>query len=104
MHKKFFNAMYVFNVVLQAFFSLLTPVALGFGIAWLLVNKLSVGEWVYVVMIIIGVGSGLLGMVRFVLSSMAGIERLEREWEIEEKKRLAQIKKRKVDGSGEEKQ
>ena len=96
MHKRFFNAMYVFNVILQAFFSLLTPVALGFAIAWLLVAKLSVGEWAYVVFIILGVGSGLVGMVRFVLSSMSGIERLEREQELEEKKRRAEIKKRKA--------
>ena len=96
MHKRFFNAMYVFNVILQAFFSLLTPVALGFVIAWLLVTRLSVGEWAYVVFIILGVGSGLVGMVRFVLSSMSGIERLEREQELEEKKRRAEIKKRKV--------
>lgn len=85
MHRKFFNAMYVFNVVLQAFFTLLTPIAIGFFSAWLLVSRLAAPEWLYVVFIILGVGSGLLGMVRFVLSSMSGIERLESEQAAQDK-------------------
>ena len=73
--------MYVFNVAIQAIISLAAPIAVGFGAAWLLVEKLTVGEWIYIPLIIIGVMSGLVSMVRFVISSMAGIERLEKEQE-----------------------
>lgn len=96
MHKKFFNAMYVFNIALGAISSLVTPIALGFFLAWLLVTRLGAPEWLYVVFIIIGVASGLVGMVRFVLSSMAGLERLEDEQQAERKRLLREARARKA--------
>ena len=89
MHRKFFNAAYVFNVVIQAIFSLVSPALVGFGVAWLIVTRLNAGEWVYAVLIVLGIISGFIGMIRFVLSAMAGISRLEGEWEISEKNEKA---------------
>lgn len=96
MHRKFFNAMYAFNIVIQAMISLVTPIALGIGAAWLLDEKANAGSWVYVVFIILGVGAGLVGMVRFVLSSMAGVERLEKEQADAERERKKQLRERSV--------
>ena len=59
-------------------------------------SKLSAPEWLYVLFIILGVGSGLVGMVRFVLSSMSGIERLEAEQEEGKRRKI----KEKEKGSG----
>ena len=87
MHRKFFNAMYVLNIAMQAIFSLLSPIALGALVSWLLVSRAGVGEWIYVVLILLGVGSGLVGMVRFVLSAMSGVERLEKEQAADEGRR-----------------
>ena len=87
MNKQAFNAMYAFNIVIQSFFSLITPAAVGFGISYLLVRFLSVGEWVYVPLILIGFLSGLISMIRFITSAMAGIERLEREQSEKKNKR-----------------
>ena len=87
MHKKFFNAMYVLNIAMQAIFSLLSPIALGALVSWILVSRAGVGEWIYVVLILLGVGSGLVGMVRFVLSAMSGVERLEKEQAADEGRR-----------------
>ena len=101
MHRKFFNAMYVLNIAMQAIFSLLCPIALSVLVAWLLVSRAQVGEWIYVVLILLGVGSGLIGMVRFVLSSMSGIERLEREQENEAKRRREQMRKKRESDDGE---
>ena len=67
MHRKFFNAMYVFNIVIQSIISLVSPIAVGILIAWLLTEKAGVGGWIYVVLIILGVISGLFSMVRFTL-------------------------------------
>ncbi len=93
MYNKFFNAMYVFNTVLQAIITLASPVAVGIFFAWLLTERAGVGDWIYVVLIILGVMSGLVSMVRFVLSAMAGIERLENEQKMKKKTRAADFGK-----------
>lgn len=79
MYRRFFNAMYLFNIVIQAIISLLAPIAVGILIAWLLCEKAGVDSWIYVVFIILGVMSGLVSMVRFTLSSMSAMQRLEKE-------------------------
>ena len=87
MHKKAFNAMYAFNTIIQSFFSLAAPAAVGFGVSYLLVHYLSVGGWVYALLIALGFLSGLISMVKFIMEAMAGIERLEKEQSEKDKKR-----------------
>ena len=79
MNSKFFSVMYAVNIISQAIFSLLTPVALMFGVSWLFIHKLSAPEWLYAVLIPIGVLFGLVSMVRFVLTATANLERLEKQ-------------------------
>ena len=79
MYKKFIGAMYIMNIVFQSFFTLLTPIGIGWGIAWLLTRRELVGDWIYALLIVIGVLCGLVSMIRFVLSAMAGYERLEKQ-------------------------
>ena len=78
MNKGFIDALYVLNIVAQAIFTLLTPPSLLFFIAWLLVSKLSLPEWIYAVAIILGIFIGLFSMVKFVLSATHNLERLEK--------------------------
>ena len=94
MHRKFFNAMYAFNIIIQSFMTLLSPIALTVFVSWLLVSRGWIGEWIYVPLVVLGVGAGLIGMVRFVMSSMAGIERLENEQAQIEKNRKRQLTER----------
>ena len=77
--KKTINALYVINIMSQAIFDLATPIGLGFLFSWLLTTYLSVGGWIYAVLISIGALVGLYSMIKFVLSAMAALERLERE-------------------------
>ncbi len=79
MYKKFVNALYIFNIVSQAMFTLAIPIALGFGISWLIVTYLSAPGWIYAVFITLGALSGFYSMIKFVLSAMAAYERLEKE-------------------------
>ena len=79
-YRKFMNAMYAFNVILQAFFSLVAPAALGLVLAWLLVSKLGAPEFLYAILIVVGLILGFISMIRFVITAMSGIERLEEEW------------------------
>ncbi|MBQ8321530.1 MAG: AtpZ/AtpI family protein [Clostridia bacterium] len=79
MYKKLVGALYIMNIVSQAIFTLLLPILVGLGISWLLVTYLSAPSFIYVILIMLGVLSGLYSMVRFVLSAMAAYERLEKE-------------------------
>ena len=68
---------YVLNIVAQALFSLVFSVAVFFGIGYLAVTYLGAPSWVYIPLILVGVGVGFVSMVRFILSAMAGLDRLE---------------------------
>ena len=77
--KKFMNAMYALNIILQSFWSLLFPIGVGVLVGWLLTEKCGMGNYVFVILILLGVFVGLISMIRFLLSALAGLERLEKE-------------------------
>ena len=79
MYKKLVSALYIFNIVSQAVFTLSIPIGLGFGLSWLLVTYLYAPRWIYAVLITLGALSGFYSMIKFVLSAMAAYERLEKE-------------------------
>ncbi len=79
MYRKLVNALYLINIVSQAIITLAIPIALGFGISWLLVSYLDVGTWIYAALITLGAISGFASMIKFVLSAMAALEHLEKE-------------------------
>lgn len=79
MYKKFVNALYLINVIAQAIFTLLTPAALMFLISWLFVSRLSAPEWLYAVLIPIGMIAGFISMIRFVISATASLESIEKQ-------------------------
>ena len=79
MHKKLFSVLYAVNIISQAIFTLLIPLALGFGLAWLLVKSLDAPEWLYAVFIPLGVITGLVSMVKFAISASESLERLEKQ-------------------------
>ena len=78
---------YVLNIILQSLFTLAFSIAIFFGIAYLIVDVWGGPSWVYVVLLLVGVGTGLLSMVRFILSAMAGLDRLEAEQRKKKKQR-----------------
>ena len=84
----FIHWMHWVNIVFQALFSLLFPVALGTGGAYLLVRYASVGEWIYALFILIGFFTGLISMIRFIMIASHAVARLEQE----EKERRKQKK------------
>ena len=79
MYKKLVSALYIFNIISQAVITLIIPLALGFGVSWLLVTYLSCPRWIYAVLITLGALSGFYSMIKFVLSAMAALDRLEQE-------------------------
>ena len=79
MKNKLFGTMYAINIIAQSIFSLITPAALMFFITWMLVARASAPEWLYAVLIPIGIIAGLVSMVKFVLSATSALERLEKQ-------------------------
>lgn len=84
----FIHWMHWVNIVFQALFSLLFPVALGTGGAYLLVRYAAVGEWIYALLILVGFFAGLISMIRFIMIASHAVARLEQE----EKERRKQKK------------
>ena len=78
-YQKLITPLYVFNIVFQSIISLLSPIAIMFLLAWLLVTKLSVGTWAYVVFIMLGVFTGLYSMVVFILRASRALEAIEKQ-------------------------
>ncbi len=72
---------YVLNIIFQALFSLIFSIALMFGLGYLAVDVWGAPDWLYIPLILIGVGTGLVSMVKFILAAMQGLDRLERERE-----------------------
>lgn len=77
--RRFMNTMYAMNIILQAFWSLLFPIGVGVLLGWLLTEKCGMESYVFVILILLGVFTGLVSMIRFLISALAGLERLEQE-------------------------
>ena len=87
MNRKIFNALYALNIIFQAFFTLAFPIGVSILGSWLLVTKAGAPGWIYAPLVLGGTVLGFYSMIRFVMTAMAGIERLEKEQESENQKR-----------------
>ncbi|MBQ9748451.1 MAG: AtpZ/AtpI family protein [Clostridia bacterium] len=81
------NMMQALNIVIQSFFNLLTPIGLSLLISWLLVEKAGAPGWIYALLVFFGVGVGFYSMIRFLLTALAALERLEKEQGERDKRR-----------------
>jgi F0F1-type ATP synthase assembly protein I len=77
MYRKIVSATYVLNIIFQSFFNLAFPIGLGILISWLLVENAGAPGWIYAPLVIIGVIIGFSSMIKFILSAMRALERLE---------------------------
>jgi hypothetical protein len=78
-YKKLVSALYMMNIVAQSIVTLLIPAGLMFLLSWLLVSKCSMPTWLYAVLIPIGVISGFVSMIKFVIRAGESVERLEKQ-------------------------
>lgn len=84
-----YNAFYVMNIVFQSIFTLLWQIGLAILVGWVFVTYVSAPPWIYAPLILLGVCTGLVSMVRFILAAMKSLESLE---EAERKKKKAKEK------------
>ena len=79
MYKNFVSSLYVLNIVFQCIFSLAAPIGLTVLISWLLVRYAGAPGWIYAPIVIVGVITGLISMVKFAISASEALERLEKQ-------------------------
>ena len=79
LYKRIISAAYAINVIFQAFFTLAMPIGLALLLSWALTSYASFPDWIYAVLVVLGALSGFYSMIKFVLSAMAGLERLEKQ-------------------------
>ena len=77
LYRKLVSATYVINIIFQAFITLLLPAGLFFLCSWLLVRYAGAPTWIYAPLLIVGILIGLFSMVKFIISAMSALERLE---------------------------
>jgi hypothetical protein len=76
---KAYSTFYVINIVFQSIFTLLWQIFTALVVGWIFVNKLNAPEWLYVPLILVGVITGMISMVRFILTAMKSLERIEEQ-------------------------
>ena len=79
MYKKLVSTLYAINIVSQAILTLLIPIGLGALVSYLLTNYAAVGPWIWAVLIPLGAISGIISMIKFVLSAMSALNTLEKQ-------------------------
>ena len=79
MYKNFVSAIYVFNIIMQSLFTLLTPAAFGFLVCWIFVKKVGAPPWIYAIFLPLGIIVGFISMIKFVISASESLERLEQQ-------------------------
>lgn len=89
MNRKLFYTLYAINIIFQGLFTLAMPIGLGILASWLLVSYAGLPGWIYAPLVIIGVLIGFYSMVRFIMTAMAGIERLERQQNSDDKNNIS---------------
>lgn len=90
MHKKIFNALTLFNLIGQAIYTLCLPMGLGALISYLLTKYASAPRWIWAIFLTLGSLIGLYSMVKYILTAMAGMDRLEKQ----QKRDLAEKKEK----------
>ena len=79
MYKGLVNALYLMNIIFQSFFNLLTPIGIGLLVSYLLTSYTGAPAWTWALLTVFGVIVGLFSMIKFILSAMAALDRLEKE-------------------------
>ena len=87
MYKKLVSALYVINIVSQAIITLLIPIGFGVLCSYLLTCFAAWPDWIWAIFVTFGAMTGLYSMIKFILSAMAGLDRLEREHNTKKKEK-----------------
>ena len=93
MYKKWISATYAVNIILQSFLSLLMPVGFALLVSFLATDRWGAPGWIYAPLVSVATILGFISMIRFILTSMRALERLEEEQRLWAKEKESQAKK-----------
>ena len=79
MHKKFITPAYLINIIIQALFGLVFPIGAMLLLSWALVEYLSVGSFIYAILVPLGALFGLYSMIIFIVRASAALEVVEKQ-------------------------
>ena len=79
MYKKIIGAMHALNILFQAIYSLGLPIGIGALISYLLTKNGIAESWIWAILLTVGTLMGLYSMVKYLLSAIKNLERLEKE-------------------------
>ena len=77
--KNGYSTFYVFNIIFQSIFTLLWQIGTAVLVGWIFVRFVNAPEWIYVPLILVGVISGLVSMVKFILAAMRSLDKIEEQ-------------------------
>ena len=99
MHHKILNAFKLLNMLFQGFYTLALPIGVGAVASFLLTKYASAPSFIWAIFLTLGVFIGLYSMIRFILSSLDSMSRLEKQREIDlaEKKEMEERRARILD-------
>lgn len=83
MHHKILNAFKLLNMLFQGFYTLALPIGAGAVASFLLTKYASAPSFIWAIFLTLGVFIGLYSMIRFILSSIDSMDRLEKQREID---------------------
>lgn len=95
MYKKWISATYAVNIIFQSFLSLLMPVGFALLISFLATDRWGAPGWIYAPLVSLATILGFISMIRFILTSMRALERLEEEQRLRAKEKESQAEKNK---------
>ena len=79
MYKKLVSTLYLLNIVFQAFYTLALPIGIGVLASFLLTEYASAPKWIWALLLILGVFTGLYSMIKYILTATKNLDRLEAE-------------------------
>ena len=77
MYRKIVSSLHTLNIVFQAIYSLALPIGLGALASYLLTKHLNAPGWIWAVLMLLGVFTGLYSMVKFILTASKNLKLLE---------------------------
>lgn len=83
------------NILFQALYTLAMPIGIGALISYLTTKHLGAPRFIWAILLTLGALMGLYSMIKYILSAMRAMEKLDKERDEREKERAEQEEKRK---------
>ena len=92
MYKKFISAFKLFDILVQAIYSLALPIGICALASYLLTTHAACPPWIWAVLLTVGSLVGLFSMIRYVVGALDAQTKMEKANAAEEEKRLEKEK------------